>query len=102
MQEDREISRFQRPAVVTGLALLCCAVWGSAFPFIKLGYQLMEIDDSGSQILYGGLRFLLAGLMTLAFAAVSRRGHIRIPAASLPPYAARAFCRPRRSMCSTT
>ncbi len=84
MQEDREISRFQRPAVVTGLALLCCAVWGSAFPFIKLGYQLMEIDDSGSQILYGGLRFLLAGLMTLVFAAVSRRGHIRIPASSLP------------------
>ena len=84
MQQDREISRFQRPAVVTGLALLCCAVWGSAFPFIKLGYQLMKIDDSGSQILYGGLRFLLAGLMTLAFAAVSRRGHIRIPASSLP------------------
>lgn len=84
MQEENKTLKFQRPAVVTGLALLCCAVWGSAFPFIKIGYQMMGIEDSGSQILYGGARFFLAGLMTFAFAAVSRRGHIRISAASLP------------------
>ena len=84
MQEENKTLKFQRPAVVTGLALLCCAVWGSAFPFIKIGYQMMGIEDSGSQILYGGARFFLAGLMTFAFAAVSRRGHIRISVASLP------------------
>lgn len=84
MQGENKNSKFQSPAVVAGLALLCCAVWGSAFPFIKLGYQLMDINDAGSQILYGGLRFFIAGLMTLAFALISHRGKLNISLSSLP------------------
>ena len=91
MQEDNRNSKFQRPAVVGGLALLCCALWGSAFPLIKLGYQMMDIQGSGSQILYGGARFLLAGLMTLAYAAVSRRGHLGLRASSLPALCAQGL-----------
>lgn len=84
MTETTEISRYQRPAVVTGLALLCCALWGSAFPFIKIGYQLMDIHDPGSQLLFGGYRFLLAGIMTLAFASISRKSIVRIKPGSWP------------------
>ncbi len=84
MQEDNKNLKFQRPAAVSGLALLCCALWGSAFPLIKLGYQMMDIQGSGSQILYGGARFLLAGLMTLAYAAISRRGRLELDASQLP------------------
>lgn len=75
---------YRRPAAVTLLALLCCAMWGSAFPFIKIGYQVMSIDDAGSQLLYGGIRFLLAGLMTLAFARLSRKAPLDLKTGDLP------------------
>ena len=49
-------------------AMVCCALWGSAFPCIKIGYQMFGIlgDQVGTQILFAGIRFTLAGLMTLA------------------------------------
>lgn len=47
-------------------AMVCCALWGSAFPCIKIGYQLFRIDgnDVSSQLLFAGYRFTLAGLLT--------------------------------------
>lgn len=30
----------QNPWVIAVLAIFCCALWGSAFPFIKIGYRL--------------------------------------------------------------
>ena len=75
---------YQRPLAVSLLALLCCAMWGSAFPCIKLGYAMMNISGAGSQLLYGGVRFLLAGLMTLAFARLSRKGPLGLKAGDLP------------------
>lgn len=75
---------YQRPGAVSVLALFCCLMWGSAFPFIKMGYEMMDINDAGSQLIYGGLRFLLAGFLTLAFASISRKKLVRIEKSSLP------------------
>ena len=54
----------QRPAVVCALSLLCCALWGSAFPCIKVGYDWFDIEGTGSQILFAGYRFFLSGVFT--------------------------------------
>ncbi|MGN0612742.1 MAG: DMT family transporter [Porcipelethomonas sp.] len=53
--------------VVFLLATLCCALWGSAFPCVKLGYEFfgIETSDSFSQILFAGIRFFTAGVITL-------------------------------------
>lgn len=53
--------------VVCLCALLCCFLWGSAFPFIKIGYKVFEISkvDTATQILFAGLRFSLAGIMVI-------------------------------------
>lgn len=50
--------------MVAGLAVLCCLLWGSAFPSIKIGYRLFDIAsvDVGSQMLFAGTRFALAGV----------------------------------------
>lgn len=58
--------------VVWAGALLCCLLWGSAFPCIKLGYAWMEIpgDATGTQILYAGVRFTLAGILTVLFGSI--------------------------------
>ncbi|MCC8014415.1 MAG: DMT family transporter [Eubacterium sp.] len=52
---------------VTILAAFCCLLWGSAFPCIKIGYSLFSIDgaDTATQILFAGMRFTLAGVLTV-------------------------------------
>jgi drug/metabolite transporter (DMT)-like permease len=55
-------------------ALLCCALWGSATPFIKLGYEIvLEEKNVPSTILFAGLRFTLAGILTVVFYSIARR-----------------------------
>ena len=70
---------YQRPMAVSLLALLCCAMWGSAFPCIKLGYAMMNISGAGSQLLYGGVRFLLAGLMIIVLPPIHIHPLYRVP-----------------------
>ena len=38
MKKDRE-KLFKNPAVIALLALICCALWGSAFPCVKAEYK---------------------------------------------------------------
>lgn len=49
------------------LAIFCTLLWGTAFPFIKLGYAQLEISESdiGSKLLFAGARFTIAGLAVL-------------------------------------
>ncbi len=65
--------QFMTKTVVVWLgALLCCALWGSAFPCIKIGYQLFEIpsDATATQILFAGCRFTLAGILAIIIGSV--------------------------------
>ncbi|WP_417182893.1 DMT family transporter [Blautia sp.] len=62
----------QKTVVVWFGALLCCLLWGSAFPCIKIGYRLFEVDaaDTASQILFAGCRFTLAGILAVGIGSV--------------------------------
>lgn len=65
--------QFMTKTVVVWLgALLCCSLWGSAFPCIKIGYQLFEIpsDATATQILFAGCRFTLAGILAIIIGSV--------------------------------
>ena len=71
---QKKPSIFQNPLVVVLGALLCCALWGSATPFIKTGYALLLPEkDVPSTILFAGIRFTLAGLLTVLIYSVARR-----------------------------
>ena len=50
-------------------------LWGSAPAAIKLGYQAFSIDgnDTTGVILFAGVRFMLAGLLTILFGSLLRR-----------------------------
>lgn len=59
---------------VTVMALLCCALWGSATPFIKIGYSLMLPEKNvPSTILFAGVRFAMAGAITVIIYSIARR-----------------------------
>lgn len=53
--------------VAAALAIFCTLLWGTAFPFIKVGYEQFGIEgnDIGSKLLFAGARFTLAGIMVL-------------------------------------
>lgn len=72
MSEKKSI--FQNPFVIMVTALLCCALWGSATPFIKTGYELiLPWRGTPSTILFAGLRFTLAGIITVAIYSIGRK-----------------------------
>ena len=75
-----------RPAVVLFGALICCSLWGSAFPCIKIGYNMMHIasSDTASQILYAGCRFTLAGILAVVLGSLTQRQFLLPTKASLP------------------
>lgn len=56
-------------------ALICSALWGSAFPCIKIGYDLMDIgaSDTAAQILYAGIRFVIAGILGIILGSVTSK-----------------------------
>lgn len=49
------------------MATICCLLWGSAFPCIKIGYNLFNIssESTSAQILFAGIRFAISGIMVI-------------------------------------
>lgn len=72
---------FSDRRVVIAIALLCCLLWGSAVPAVKTGYSLLGIvpADTPSLLLFAGLRFFVAGLMLLAYAAATKKPLLPTP-----------------------
>lgn len=58
---------------VIGMAVLCCLLWGSAFPAVKAGYAMLHVakSDTAAQMLFAGWRFLAAGAILLVLAALT-------------------------------
>ncbi|MDD2973299.1 MAG: DMT family transporter [Lachnospiraceae bacterium] len=76
----------QNTLVVCLLATVCCILWGSAFPCIKIGYQLFSIEstDIPTQILFAGMRFTLAGILAIILGSLLSR-QVLIPKLSITP-----------------
>lgn len=71
-QNEKMQSILKNPFGVCFSAMLCCALWGSAFPVIKSGYEILKIGsyDYASQILFAGIRFTFAGVFTVIFGSI--------------------------------
>ena len=67
MQKSKLDQFFSIPAAAVLMAIVCNVLWGSAFPFIKLGYRLFSIDsgNTASIFCFAGVRFMLGSLLVL-------------------------------------
>lgn len=72
---QRTETKFSSKWGVCLTAVLCCFLWGSAFPCIKIGYRLFSIDsgDPASQILFAGVRFILAGILVFLMGSILQK-----------------------------
>lgn len=77
-------SIFTKPYVLIFSALLCCALWGSASPAIKIGYQLLSVSGVPSTILFAGVRFFMAGVITVLIYSLARRRFLYPKKENLP------------------
>ncbi len=75
MEQTKVKSILTKTGVVIFLAAVCGILWGSAFPSVKTGYELFQIapEDNASKLLFAGIRFGTAGLVTILFASVKRK-----------------------------
>lgn len=57
------------------LAMLCSALWGSAFPCVKIGYGLFSVntENPASLILFAGVRFFIAGIMVIIIGSIMHK-----------------------------
>ncbi|WP_319407226.1 DMT family transporter [uncultured Desulfosarcina sp.] len=63
---------FTWPPIVFFWALICALLWGSAFPMVKAGFVMLDIQHStGGKLYFAAYRFLLAGMMIFAGVLVS-------------------------------
>ena len=71
---DKTKNILTKPFFVAALALLCCALWGSATPAIKTASALLiPVSSVPSTILFAGIRFLMAGIITIGIYSIARK-----------------------------
>ncbi|MBR1536526.1 MAG: DMT family transporter [Treponema sp.] len=72
---NQKKSVFSNIFVVFLGATLCCFLWGSATPSIKIGYRLFSIasDDTPTVVLFAGVRFFFAGIFTVLFGSLLQK-----------------------------
>lgn len=75
MKDKAKNSILSKPLVASLLAVFCTLLWGTAFPFIKLGYKSFDIAESdiGAKLLFAGFRFFIAGVMVYAVLCISEK-----------------------------
>lgn len=81
LQKSRLDALFSIPAAAVALAALCNVLWGSAFPFIKLGYRLFAIDtaDTASILCFAGVRFMMGSALVWLSGSLLQRRPLPMP-----------------------
>ncbi len=60
------------PPAVMFLAFVCALLWGSAFPLVKQGFEVLNIQhNTGGKLYFAAYRFLIAGFMIFVWVAAS-------------------------------
>lgn len=74
MKDDNK-KFFQRPVPLLICAVIATALWGSAIPAIKIGYEMFGITESSAPVkfVFAGIRFVLAGIIVIIFDCISKK-----------------------------
>ncbi len=75
------------------VAVCCTLLWGTAFPCIKIGYELFDIqaEDIPSKLLFAGARFSIAGVIVLAVGFFQNRKAMHLRKKDIVPVSVLGF-----------
>lgn len=73
--QQKKQNIFQIKFFVIVFATISAVTWASAFPLIKIGFWEFQITsaDTGAKTLFAGIRFFMAGIVTLVLAKFRKR-----------------------------
>ena len=88
MTQDYIRQRLQQRSVILALSTFACLLWGSAFPFLKISYAMLELPahDWGAKVLFAGYRFFLASLLLFMVTSFGLKQPLRIARKRLPNF----------------
>lgn len=74
LQQDLPKKTLQKTWAIALLATFSCFLWGSAFPSLKISYELLNIGSSpwAVKMQFAGYRFFLAALLIFAYMAITK------------------------------
>lgn len=67
---------FSNKRIAPLLAFLCAIAWAGAFPLIKLGYREIALPLLTDKLVFAGMRFTLAGIVSLVVAGLMGKSFI--------------------------
>ena len=75
IHKGKENMIFNKSYMIMVLALISCFLWGSAFPCVKVGYDVFSISgsDTYQKIIFAGFRFLVSAIMVFTFCIITGR-----------------------------
>lgn len=70
------------------LAVLCCLLWGTAFPVLKISYSELGLasDDVFSKMVFAGMRFMLSGVLVFIYYYIRHKKVPPIKSSSIVPF----------------
>lgn len=79
MRKENNRNIFTMTPFIILFAMTSVLLWGLAYPFIKLGLSEFQIsqDDVAGKMLFAGIRFTIAGFITLAVAKFKKQNIVR-------------------------
>lgn len=87
MKQQTRFTRFLTNRFwVTGIAVFCSILWGSAFPVLKLSYEELGMagEDLTAKIVFAGMRFMMAALLLLLIVFLFDRKSLKVSWRQLP------------------
>ena len=77
---------FQKKWAIISIAIFCSLLWGSAFPILKISNAELQMpeDSPVAQMVFAGIRFLIAGLIILIFLFLTNRNHLFVKRRQIP------------------
>jgi len=75
MLTEKRTKNFTKTSNIFILAVVATMLWGSAYPSVKIGYELFNISSGNlyGKILFAGYRFLIAGILTIIITSILKR-----------------------------
>ena len=69
MDVRQERAFYTKRSTILLIAVIANALWGSAFPAIKIGYRVFRITDgtAADKLVFAGIRFILAGFLVTVY-----------------------------------
>ena len=77
---------FQKKWAIISIAIFCSLLWGSAFPILKISNAELQMPDDSpvAQMVFAGIRFLIAGVIILVFLFLTNRNQLFVKRRQIP------------------